>query len=127
GWTLQTAETICSGDGIEPATVVDLVTQLVEKSMVLMEARADMARYRFLEPIRQFALEQLESSGELSTWRARHAGALLALAVVGEAQLAGPEEIASLDRLELEHDNIRLALRWYVGHADGESALLLST
>jgi tetratricopeptide (TPR) repeat protein len=109
------------------ATVVDLVTQLVEKSMVLMDSRPDMARYRFLEPIPQFALEQLESSGELATWRARHADGLLALAVVGEAHLAGPEEIASLDRLELEHDNIRLALRWYVGHADGESALRLST
>jgi predicted ATPase len=62
GWTLQTAEEICSGEGIDTATVLDLVTQLVDKSMVLMESRLDTARYRFLEPIRQYAAEQLQSS-----------------------------------------------------------------
>ena len=127
GWTLRTAEEICSGQGIETTAVVDLVTQLVDKSMVLLETRLEMARYRFLEPIRQFALEHLESSGEAAVWRARHADGVLALAVLGEAHLAGLEEIASLDRLELEHDNVRLALRWYVALPDGESALRLST
>lgn len=127
GWTLRAAEEVCSGQGIEPTSVVDLVTQLVDKSMVLLETRLGMARYRFLEPIRQFALEQLESSGEVAVWRARHADGVLALAVQGEAQLAGREEITSLDRLELEHDNVRLALRWFVALPDGESALRLST
>jgi predicted ATPase/transcriptional regulator with XRE-family HTH domain len=127
GWTLETAEAICSGQGIEDVAVLDLLTQLVDKSMVLMEPRQDGARFRLLEPIRHFAVEQIEGYGEAPVWRARHAAGFLALAESGEVHLAGPDEISSLDRLELEHDNVRAALRWFIGQGDGGSALRMST
>ena len=127
GWTLETAETVCSGSGIERDDVLDLLTQLVDKSMAMVDARNAVARYRLLEPIRQYALERLELSGEAATLHARHATALLELAEAGEADLlAGPDEIASLERLEAEHDNLRAALRWALTNQASEAALRAS-
>jgi predicted ATPase/transcriptional regulator with XRE-family HTH domain len=123
GWTLHTAEAVCSGGGIERTHVLDLLTLLVDKSMALADARDGVGRYRLLEPIRQYAEERLEASGEATEYRARHAAALLELAEVGEAPLAGPDEIPSLGRIEVEHDNIRAALRWALAHQNGEPAL----
>jgi predicted ATPase/transcriptional regulator with XRE-family HTH domain len=123
GWTLDTAEKVCSGAGIEAADVLDLLTQLVDRSMALVDAQGAVARYRLLQPIRQYALEQLESSGEATTYRRRHAAALLELAGTGDTDPSGPDEIAALDRLEAEHDNLRAALRWALTHQDNEAAL----
>jgi non-specific serine/threonine protein kinase len=123
GWRLEMAEEVCPGGCIERADVLDLLAQLVDKSMVLMDARNAAARYSFLEPIRQYALEKLEASGEADVYRARHAATLLGLAQTADAGQAGPDEVASLDRFEVEHDNIRAALRWALTHNDVEAAL----
>jgi tetratricopeptide (TPR) repeat protein len=127
GWTLETAETVCSGTGIERDDVLELLTQLVDKSMAMVDARNAVARYRLLEPIRQYALERLELSGEAETVHANHATALLQLAEAGELDLfAGPDEIDSLERLEAEHDNLRAALRWALSNGASEAALRAS-
>jgi predicted ATPase/DNA-binding XRE family transcriptional regulator len=128
GWSVSLAEEVCAAlaDG-EPADMLDLLSRLVDKSMVVLEVRAQASRYRMLEPVRQYALELLESSGELATYRARHAAALLELAEEGEAHLSGSLEVASLDRLEVEHANCRAALGWLVGQQDGSGALRLAT
>jgi len=123
GWTLELAELVCAGDGLERAAVFDLLAQLVDKSMVLVDVGRSLARYRLLEPIRQYAAERLVAAGEATTYGARHAAAVLELAQSDRRGLAGPDEISSLDRLAAEHDNLRVALRWALDHDDGGAAL----
>jgi non-specific serine/threonine protein kinase len=126
GWTLTTAEQVCADEHIERDSVLDLLAQLVDRSMVLVEATDTVARYRLLEPIRQYALERLDESGEADALRARHSAAMLAVALAHQAGGAGPEEIASLDRLEVEHDNLRAALHWALNHDQAAIALRCS-
>ncbi len=73
GWTLETAEEVCAGPGIARDEVLELLAQLVDKSMVLVDTRDLVARYRLLEPVRQYALERLEAAGEATEYQARHA------------------------------------------------------
>jgi predicted ATPase len=75
-WTLEQAEDVCSGEGVDRDDVLDVLAQLVDKSMVLVDARDVVARYRLLEPIRQYALERLEAAGEAAEYHARHAAAM---------------------------------------------------
>jgi non-specific serine/threonine protein kinase len=126
GWTLAAAESVCSGDGVERDSVLDLLAQLVDRSLVQVDARDAVARFRLLEPVRQYAAERLEAAGESATTRARHAAAMLVLVFTHQAGGPGPDEIASLDRLEVEHDNLRAALRWTLSHGEGLAALRCS-
>jgi non-specific serine/threonine protein kinase len=116
GWTLQAAEAVCSGDGIEEGEVLELLAHLVDKSMVVVtEAGGEdgaASRYRMLEPVRQFALERLQEGGEDEQARDQHAEYYLALAEEAEPALRRPGQEAWLQRLETEHDNFRAALRW---------------
>jgi non-specific serine/threonine protein kinase len=123
GWTLSMAESVCAGAGIDRDAVLDVLAQLVDRSLVLVDARRAVARYRLLEPVRQYAAECLEGSGEAAAFRARHAAAMLELVFTHQAGAAGPDEIESLDRLEAEHDNLRAALRWSLSHDQGPTAL----
>ncbi len=118
---------MCADALIGASDVVELLARLIEKSMVVVETRGKVSRFRLLEPIRQYAAELLEDSGDLTAYRAKHAAGLVQLAEWHEPQLAGPDEIEALDRLELEHDNFRAALRWSVDHGDGTSALRIAT
>jgi predicted ATPase/class 3 adenylate cyclase len=112
GWPLEAAETICSGEGIEQWEVLDLLTGLVEKSLVVYEAREGEPRYRLLETIRQHARERLLEAGEAEAVRQRHLLFYLALAERAEPELRRSDQRVWLDRLEAEHDNLRAALRW---------------
>lgn len=79
GFTLDACEAVCAGDDLDPANVLDLVTSLVDKSLLSVEDRPS-TRYVMLETIRQYALERLAEAGELDATRDRHADAYLALA-----------------------------------------------
>jgi non-specific serine/threonine protein kinase len=112
GWTLEAAEAVCEGDGIEGSHVLDLLTQLVNKSLVIAErAQGEEARYRMLETIRQYALEKLAASGETDALRKRHAMYYLTLAEA-DVSLSAQLRLAWQDRMETEHDNMRAALAW---------------
>ncbi len=121
------AEQVCSGEGIASEAVLDLLAQLVEKSMVLVDTHDGAGRYRLLEPIRQYALDRLEASGEGVAYRARHAEAMLTLARSGPEHAQGPDEIRALDRVAAEHANVRLALRWTLSNQRTEDALRTMT
>jgi predicted ATPase/DNA-binding SARP family transcriptional activator/Tfp pilus assembly protein PilF len=127
GFMLEAAEAVCGED------VLDLLTQLVDKSLVVAEAQAGEARYRLLETVREFAEEQLgpEPQGALSR---RHAEYFVALAEEAEPHLHTAAQARWLDLLEREHDNFRKALDWSDavapcgedGSADLEAALRLA-
>jgi non-specific serine/threonine protein kinase len=116
-------ETICSGDGIEPKQALDLLSQLVEKSLVVAETQQqEQARYRLLETIRQYAREKLFESGETDALRRRHRDWFLALAERAEVEWRGPKQKEWFDRLESEHDNLRAALEWSKRDPEGAEA-----
>jgi tetratricopeptide (TPR) repeat protein len=92
--------------------VFDLLTQLVDKSLVQVEKREGEERYRLLETIRQYARDRLVDAGESETVRNRHFDWFLELAERVEPELIGPRQVAWLDRLETEQDNFRAALAW---------------
>ena len=83
-------------------------------------------RYRMLEPIRQYAREKLEEGGEAEEVRRRHASFFLALAEDAEPKLQGPEDVEWLERLEVEHDNMRAALSWALEQRRGRGGLRLA-
>ncbi len=126
GWSLEMAEDVCAGEGIARTEVLPLLAQLIDKSLVLVDVRDYVARYRLLEPIRQYALRRLDESGEAGDYTARHAAAVLSLAQSSEVDDFGPDEIASLDRFEIEHANMRAALRWALSHGRADEALRAS-
>jgi predicted ATPase len=110
GWTLEAAEAVGGGD-TERGDVFDLLSSLVDKSLVVAEATGGGGvRYRMLEPIRQYAREKLEEGGEAEEVQRQHASFFLALAEFAEPRLRGPEDIEWLERLETEHDNLRASL-----------------
>jgi predicted ATPase len=103
GWTLEAAEVVGASDDVEEEEVLELLWRLVNKSLVVAEARtAGTARYRMLEPIRQYAREKLETSGEADEVKDRHAAFFLALAEEAEPELAGAQQTLWVERLEGE-------------------------
>ncbi len=128
GWTLEASEAVGSGEGVEEGEVLDLLYGLVEKSLVVAEGigQGDRVRHRLLEPIRQYAREKLEESGEAEAAKRAHAGYFLAMAEEAEPELFGPRDVEWLERLEREHDNLRAALSWALGRGEAELALRLA-
>jgi len=123
GWTLAAAEGVCCGEDIEEREVVDLLTGLVDKSLVVYEeADAGAGRWRLLETVRQYAGDRLAESGESESVRGRSASWFLGLAEEAEEQLTGPEQASWLSRLEAEHDNLRASLTWQEQSAAGVEA-----
>ena len=120
GWALEAAEEVCTGNGIEANEVMDLLAQLVNKSLVLVETQKDEAsyprgrslRYHRLETIRQFAREKLGVASEVETIKHRHLTYFVDLAERAEPNLRTIGMVMWLDRLETELDNIREALAW---------------
>ncbi len=131
GFTLEAAEAVGSGAGVESADVLDLLGHLLDKSLVTVQREQDTPdggarRYRLLEVLRQYAEEKLTASGQAEVVRARHRDYFLGLAERAEPELEGPAQLRWLNRLEQEHDNIRAALGWAIGRARDDSAARLA-
>jgi predicted ATPase/class 3 adenylate cyclase/Tfp pilus assembly protein PilF len=113
GWTLEAAEAVCAGDGLDPYDILDLLTQLVNKSLIIPDADTEaQARYRPLETIRQYARERLLEAGGSEKVRDWHLEYYLKFTEQAEPELRGPDQVVWLDRLEKDVDNIRAAMEW---------------
>jgi predicted ATPase/DNA-binding CsgD family transcriptional regulator len=127
GWTLDAAEAICCGGGVEDTDVLDLLTHLVDNSLIVVETQGGQMRYRLLETVRQYGQEKLRDAAEAADLRRRHRDWYLDLAELADVKLRGPEEDPWLKRLETEHDNLRAAIQWSKAEQDGaESELRLA-
>jgi predicted ATPase/transcriptional regulator with XRE-family HTH domain len=127
GWTLEAATAVCANDGLDYWAVLDGLDGLVNRSLAHMDENADgVVRYRLLETVRQHAGEQLIAAGKEATTRDNHLSYFLALAEQAVRAFRGPDLGTWLDRLELEHDNLRAALGWARARASGEEALQLA-
>jgi predicted ATPase/DNA-binding CsgD family transcriptional regulator len=127
GWTLEAAEAVGTGGDFEEGDILDLLSGLVEKSLVVAKGFEEgQVRYRLLEPVRQYALEKLEEIGEGQEVRRRHAGYFLALAEDAEPRLRGPEDMQWLEHLEAEHGNLRTALSWALERRELQLGLRLA-
>jgi predicted ATPase/two-component SAPR family response regulator len=116
GFTLGAAEAVCVGEDLEEDEVLDLLAHLVDKSLVVVQERGGEAGYRLLETVRQYGWAKLKESGEAEVVRRGHASFFLARAEEAEPKIEPNINIADrrpwLERLEIEHDNLRAALRW---------------
>lgn len=112
GWTLGAAERVCMGDGIKDHEVLGLLSQLVDRSLVVAEPRGHEKRYRLLETLREYGAERLRESGEEVALRDRHLAWFLALAVQADPEFYRAGQAAWYDRLETEIDNVRAGLEW---------------
>jgi predicted ATPase/class 3 adenylate cyclase len=120
GWTLDAAEAVGAGGDIAQGDVLDLLSNLVDKSLVNMET--DGQRYRLVETVRQYALERLDESGEGDASRSRHLAFYVALVERASPELVGPNQGAWLARLDLEGENLLAAHAW-CDHAEGGAEL----
>ncbi len=119
GWTLEAAEAVCGGAGVDRADVLELLASLVEKSLVVAETSEDIPRYHFLESIREYALERLATSGEERVAQERHARYQAAYVRDQERLSIAMEDAAWQTRMLAELDNVRSALDWtLVQHND---------
>jgi predicted ATPase/class 3 adenylate cyclase len=114
GWTLEAAEEVCAGEGMDTYAVLDLLTQLVNKSLVVVVeySQSGETRYRMLETIRQYAREKLLEAGGSEIIRDRHLAYFVNLTKRAEPELFRPNQVYWLNKLDDELDNLRLALDW---------------
>ncbi|MEV6672761.1 AfsR/SARP family transcriptional regulator, partial [Streptomyces sp. NPDC051162] len=126
GCDLGKAEEVCSGGAVGSRDVAALLGSLVDKSLVVAAPAADGdMRYRLLETVGEYAAERLDEAGERAAVERRHLVAYRELARTADPLLRGPAQRVWLDRLELEHDNLRSALRRSVAALDEQEALCL--
>ena len=127
GWTFESAEEITNPGGELEIETLDGLESLGEKSLVQRATSDHELRFGMLETIREYGLEQLKAAGEFDAIRTRHQITFLNLAERAERQLYGRESKVWLDRLESEHDNIHLAIRWAIESGRVEDAMRLAS
>ena len=132
GWTLEAAESVCSNedasakDSLKTEDILELLTQLVNKSLVMTEERHGEVRYHLLETIRQFGSNKLVEASESESLCDRHLEFFIQFAEIADPFLRGAEEIEWLERLDDEHDDLHSALQWTAGKSSAEPALRLA-
>jgi predicted ATPase/DNA-binding SARP family transcriptional activator len=111
-FSIDAAESVCAGGGLDPADVFELLARLIDKSLVLVAPGGGDARYRLLETIRHYSRERLVAAGEIDELRDRHLATFRDTVDRIAADIMGPDQVRSLDAIADETDNIRAALAW---------------
>jgi predicted ATPase/class 3 adenylate cyclase len=124
GWTLEAVEAVCDADGELGRETLDIMTSLLDKSLVRSEpAVSDELRFRYLATIREYALEKLTEAGELAELARRHAAFFADVAEHVAEPLTGPDVLQVVARLDADYDNLRAAIRWSIDSGEAVSAL----
>jgi predicted ATPase/class 3 adenylate cyclase/DNA-binding CsgD family transcriptional regulator len=126
GFDLDAAQAVAGGGDVERYRVLDLLTLLVDKSLVVAENSGGRTRYRLLETVRQYALENLGESGEADGVRTRHRDHYTEMAAALDTPAQENHE-QRLEQAEIEIDNLRAAFEWSRENSDVESALALAS
>lgn len=113
---LDSARYVCAGDGLQADNVMNVISGLVEKSVLLSHSTRSGQRYRLIDTLRQYGEEWLDKLGETETLRRRHRDYYLKLAERGEHAWSGPRQVHWFVRMSQEHDNIRVAVDYCLSH-----------
>ena len=123
---LEAAEAVGQGEGLERHNVLDQLTLLVDKSLVVAVDTKEATRYRLLETVRQYAAEHLARSGDADAVRLRHRDHLIGFAATASAGTQGPDQMAWFDHLEASMGDMRAAFLFSCGRGDADEALRLA-
>jgi predicted ATPase/DNA-binding SARP family transcriptional activator len=123
GWTVEAAEAVCGGDGLDPAEVLDGLFRLVDRSLVVAAGGGQPARFRMLESLRAYAAERLAEAGETGVLEARHTGWFLEVA---ERAAVHRTRRRWLRLVDADYHNLRAALDRTVADEDADTALALA-
>jgi predicted ATPase/DNA-binding CsgD family transcriptional regulator len=127
GGQLDQVEQVCGGANQTDAAILDALYGLLEHNLVRREVMAaGEPRLRMLETIREFALDELQSSGEVEHIRRRHALAYVGLAETAQPELIGAGRMAWAKRLAADYDNLRTGLDWLLDHGEAELSCRLA-
>jgi len=129
GFTFEAAMLVCSGDGTDETAILNLLSSLADKSLVLADTSGDGERYRLLESTRAYALEKLSETGTRDLLARRHAEYFRTFAEAAKADHRSRPAEACLPRQEPEIDNLRSALNWALqqGHAPDLGAAIAAS
>jgi predicted ATPase/TolA-binding protein len=134
GWTLEGAESVCgevsitlseSSSVLQSDDVLNLLEQLINKSLVIKDETQSESRYRMLETMRQYANEKLVESGKSDVLRDNHLDYFLNLAETAAPHLIQTEQLEWLAQLDADYENLRAALEWALSKETAESSLRL--
>ena len=125
GASLEAAERVCAAPAVEPDEMLELLTSLAEKSLLLTEPDSAL-RYRMLSTIREYAADRLAEAGEAVLARQAHLRYFTELAESAEPHLRRAEQLAWLARLEADHDNIGAAMRGAIAANEAQAAMRLA-
>jgi tetratricopeptide (TPR) repeat protein len=125
GFTLEAAEAVTSGGDVDAYDILDLVGQLVDKSMVVRDEVT--GRFGMLETLRQYALRRLTDSQEVDAVRLRHAEFFRDFAKETNPKLNGPDEVAAYEQLTADHDNVRAAIQFCLENGHEELAARITS
>ncbi len=126
GWTLEAAEAICVDELIPDWEVLDFLTSLSDKSLVSLDHRDQQTRYGLLETVRQYALDRLEESGNLTEYRRRQLKFMRESAHKYDPQLKGTNQKVAMQWFDREQGNMRAALNFAMQEKSEDGLLLVS-
>lgn len=125
GFYVDAAEAICPGDRVDADSILDILTSLADKSIVLIDRTSEGSRYRLLESFRQYGYERIAGSADLEVLRESHCRYYVEYAERGESQIRGKDELMWVNRFDADFDNLRAAFARTHQQGDVDASLRL--